>query len=78
MLERDTKGKVTWTWDQGLFCPAAFVVPKAGRTIDPEELIAWCRERMANFKVPRQVAFTDALPRNLSGKVLKTELRGDT
>ncbi len=38
-------------------------------------MIAFAKERLANFKVPRQVAFTDALPRNLSGKVLKTELR---
>src|SRR5205807_1255087 len=29
---------------------AAFVVPKAGKTVEPDELIAWCRERMANFK----------------------------
>ena len=35
------------------------------------ELIAWCRERMANYKVPRRVEFVDALPLNASGKVLK-------
>jgi putative spermidine/putrescine transport system substrate-binding protein len=37
VLERDTKGKITWTWDQGLFCPAAFVVPKgnpAGKVVN--------------------------------------------
>ncbi len=38
-------------------------------------MIAFGKERLANFKVPRQVEFVDALPRNLSGKVLKTELR---
>jgi HIP---CoA ligase len=40
-----------------------------------EAVLAFARERLANFKVPRQVEFVDALPRNLGGKVLKTELR---
>jgi acyl-CoA synthetase (AMP-forming)/AMP-acid ligase II len=56
---------------------AAFVVPKAGRTVDPDELIAWCRERMANFKVPRRVEVVDALPLNAAGKVLKFQLRDE-
>jgi HIP---CoA ligase len=43
--------------------------------IAEEDLIAWCRERMANFKVPRSVRFVDALPRNASAKVMKFELR---
>ncbi len=38
-------------------------------------MIAFAKERLANFKVPRHVELVDALPRNLSGKVLKTELR---
>jgi acyl-CoA synthetase (AMP-forming)/AMP-acid ligase II len=53
----------------------AFVVPRPGATVDPAELIAWCRERMANFKVPRRVYVVDDLPLNASGKVLKYELR---
>ncbi|MEZ4267171.1 MAG: AMP-binding protein [Myxococcota bacterium] len=53
----------------------AFVVLRAGKTLDESELIAWSRGVMANFKVPRRVAFIEALPRNASGKVLKTELR---
>jgi acyl-CoA synthetase (AMP-forming)/AMP-acid ligase II len=53
----------------------AFVVPRAGETIDPDELIAWARETMANYKVPRRVEVVDALPLNASGKVLKFELR---
>ena len=53
----------------------AFVVPRAGQTIDPDELIAWCRDQMANFKVPRQIIAVDALPLNASGKVLKYVLR---
>ena len=51
----------------------AFVV--ARQQIAAEDLIAWCRERLANFKVPRRVHFLDALPTNASGKVTKFELR---
>jgi len=53
----------------------AFLVPRAGATIDEAALIAWCRERMANYKVPRSVRVVDALPLNASGKVLKYVLR---
>jgi acyl-CoA synthetase (AMP-forming)/AMP-acid ligase II len=53
----------------------AFVVLRPGTTLDPDELVTWCRERMANYKVPRRVEVVDALPLNASGKVLKYELR---
>jgi HIP---CoA ligase len=53
----------------------AFVVARPGTTIDPDELIAWSRERMANFKAPRRVVVVDELPLNATGKVLKYELR---
>ena len=53
----------------------AFVVPRPGADVDPDELIAWCREEMANYKVPRHVEIVDALPLNASGKVLKYQLR---
>jgi acyl-CoA synthetase (AMP-forming)/AMP-acid ligase II len=53
----------------------AFVVPRAGATVDPEELVAWCRDEMANYKAPRYVEVVDALPLNASNKVLKYELR---
>ena len=56
----------------------AFVVPAPGAATTPEAaagLMAWCRERMANYKAPRGVTFVDALPLNASGKVLKHELR---
>jgi acyl-CoA synthetase (AMP-forming)/AMP-acid ligase II len=53
----------------------AYVVPRAGTYADPAEIIAWCREQMANYKVPRAVEIVDALPLNASGKVLKYELR---
>ena len=55
----------------------AYVVASAGAALSAEDVIAFCRERLANFKVPRQVELVDGLPRNLSGKVLKTELRND-
>ena len=53
----------------------AFVVPRAGSTVDADELLAWCSPRMANYKVPRRAVVLDALPVNASGKVLKYELR---
>ncbi len=54
---------------------AAVVVPKAGQSVTAEELRAFCRERLAGFKVPKYAVVTDALPKNPSGKVLKRELR---
>jgi len=53
----------------------AFIVPRAGESVDPDEIIAWCREQMANYKVPRYVEAIDALPMNPSGKVMKFKLR---
>ncbi len=54
---------------------AAFVVPATGTTPDPQEIVAWARENMANYKAPRQVHVVDALPLNPGGKVMKFELR---
>jgi acyl-CoA synthetase (AMP-forming)/AMP-acid ligase II len=45
-------------------------------SVSPDDVIAYAKEKLANFKVPRQVELRDALPRNLGGKVLKNELRG--
>lgn len=53
----------------------AFAVPVADVVLDPDEVVAWSREHMANYKVPRRVEVVDALPLNASGKVLKFELR---
>ncbi|MGB8330859.1 MAG: AMP-binding protein, partial [Polyangiales bacterium] len=53
----------------------AFVVAAPGQTLSPDAVIAWSRNNMANFKVPRRVEILDALPRNATGKVLKFELR---
>ncbi len=54
---------------------AAFVVPVAGATIDPGEVVTWAKAEMANYKAPRSVHVVDELPTNASGKVLKYELR---
>jgi acyl-CoA synthetase (AMP-forming)/AMP-acid ligase II len=53
----------------------AFVVPKAASVFALEEFLAWCRQNMANYKVPRQVEVLDVLPRNAMGKVQKFLLR---
>jgi HIP---CoA ligase len=53
----------------------AYVIPAHGKAPAERELIDWCRERLANFKVPRSIELVDALPRNASGKVLRRELR---
>ncbi|MBE3599711.1 MAG: hypothetical protein IMX02_13330 [Limnochordaceae bacterium] len=56
--------------------PKALVVPKPGQTVTPEELSAYCRDRIAHFKVPRQWVILDReLPKTGTGKVMKAELR---
>jgi long-chain acyl-CoA synthetase len=54
----------------------AFVSLRPGRSVTPEELIAFCRERMAAYKYPRMVEVLDELPKTASGKLLRRELRG--
>ncbi len=56
----------------------AFVVLRPGATPSPDDLIASCRERLAGFKVPRQIEFVTDLPRNPAGKPLKRVLRGES
>ena len=53
----------------------AIVVLKPGAPRDAADIIAWTRGRIANFKAPKSVDFVDAIPRNLSGKILRRELR---
>jgi acyl-CoA synthetase (AMP-forming)/AMP-acid ligase II len=55
--------------------PVAYVVPAAGAAIDAGAIVAWARERLANYKVPRHVIAVGALPTNATGKVVKQELR---
>jgi acyl-CoA synthetase (AMP-forming)/AMP-acid ligase II len=53
----------------------AYIVPAAGAALDEAAVIAWSRDHMVNYKVPRSVCFVDDFPMNASGKVLKNELR---
>jgi fatty-acyl-CoA synthase len=53
----------------------AVVVVKAGQMLDEAAVIAHCSQHMAGFKTPKRVVFTDALPKNPSGKLLKRDLR---
>jgi acyl-CoA synthetase (AMP-forming)/AMP-acid ligase II len=53
----------------------ALVVARSERTPTPEELVAFARERLAGYKLPRSIEFVEDLPRTPSGKVLKRELR---
>ncbi|MFF5085014.1 AMP-binding protein [Actinoplanes sp. NPDC000266] len=55
----------------------AFVVRAVGAAVTADELTAWCRGRLAGFKVPSRIRFVDELPRNATGKVLKAPLRAD-
>jgi fatty-acyl-CoA synthase len=50
-------------------------VVKAGQILDETAVIAHCAQHMAGFKAPKRVVFTDALPKNPSGKLLKRDLR---
>lgn len=57
---------------------AAFVVTQQGEKATADELIGWCAERLAKFKVPARIEFVDSLPRTSVGKVQKHLLRPDT
>jgi long-chain acyl-CoA synthetase len=53
----------------------AYVSLQAGASVTPEEITAFCKERMAAYKYPRQVEFVDELPKTVTGKILRRELR---
>ncbi len=55
--------------------PRAVVVLKKGKTTTEEDIMEYCRSRLAGFKRPRSVVFLDSLPRNPMGKILKKDLR---
>jgi fatty-acyl-CoA synthase len=52
----------------------ALIVPQPGETVDRDELVRYCRERLAGYKVPADVVFCTELPRNVTGKVQKIDL----
>jgi acyl-CoA synthetase (AMP-forming)/AMP-acid ligase II len=72
VLEAAVIGRPHERWGE---VPAAYVVLKPGTTATADELTERCRAQLAKFKVPNEIVFIDALPRNPSGKVLKRELR---
>ncbi len=53
----------------------AFAVVREGFTLSPEDIAAFCADKLAAYKIPRELVLIPALPRNANGKVLKTELR---
>lgn len=60
------------TWGEAV---KACIVPKPGMEIDEGDVIAWTRERLAGFKVPKSIDVIPLMPRNASGKILRRELR---
>lgn len=55
---------------------AAYAVKRRGSDLNEADLIAWARNNMANYKIPRFIKFTESLPQNASGKIMKNDLRG--
>lgn len=53
----------------------AFIVIKEGATVEPRDIILHCKEKLANYKVPKEVVIIDALPRTSTGKVDKKRLK---
>jgi acyl-CoA synthetase (AMP-forming)/AMP-acid ligase II len=72
VLEAAVVGRPDERWGE---VPVAFVVLRAGESVTADQLIAHCASHLAKYKVPKDVTFIEALPRNPSGKVLKRELR---
>ncbi|WP_337988303.1 class I adenylate-forming enzyme family protein [Lysinibacillus macroides] len=72
ILEAATIGLPDEKWGETV---AAIIVTKLGQSVNEAALIAFCRERLAGYKIPRQFHYVDALPRNTSGKILKYQLR---
>jgi len=56
--------------------PVAFVVLKPGSVVTGDELIAYCKQRLVEYKVPKRIEFRDALPKTGPGKIDKLKLRG--
>jgi acyl-CoA synthetase (AMP-forming)/AMP-acid ligase II len=65
-------GRPDQTWGEAVH---AVIIPAAGATPSETEISDWCRDRLAHFKCPKTIEFTQTLPRTTTGKVLKRELR---
>jgi long-chain acyl-CoA synthetase len=55
--------------------PIAFVSPVEGAKLDPAEILRFCKERLADYKIPREIRIVEALPRTATGKIAKLELK---
>ena len=55
--------------------PIAFVSPKTGAALDSAAMLRYCRQRLADYKLPREVRIMQALPRTATGKIAKLELK---
>jgi len=55
--------------------PIAFVSAVNGTTLDPNEILRFCRDRLADYKIPREIRIVEALPRTATGKIAKLELK---
>jgi long-chain acyl-CoA synthetase len=55
--------------------PIAFVSTVNGAKIEPNDILRFCRDRLADYKVPREVRIVDDLPRTATGKIAKLELK---
>ena len=53
----------------------AVIVPAPGANLSKDDIVAHCRARIGGYKIPRQMAFVDEMPKSAMGKILKTELR---
>jgi fatty-acyl-CoA synthase len=73
VVEAAVVGRADDRWGE---VPVAFVVVHQSETVTAEALLGHCRAQLARYKVPKEIVFLDALPRNPSGKVLKRQLRG--
>jgi long-chain acyl-CoA synthetase len=65
-------GRPDPTWGEAVH---AVIIPAAGEAVPADEVIAWCRGRLAGYKCPKSVEFATTLPRTTTGKILKRELR---
>jgi fatty-acyl-CoA synthase len=72
VAERMAVGLPHERWGEAV---AVFVVPNTGTSIEEQEIVAYCREGLAGYKVPKRAIMLGEIPKNPSGKILKRDLR---